>query len=119
MTMATQQVIDGLNTELTRLGWKWENPRVQAFIREVETRYQKAMPHPLAAPDKVIIRLTQLLNLYFQCQNLMQILVINWQDEDIQAAFKKHGYGNRMPIHGWKELVDQLDERWFISGGGF
>lgn len=117
--MATQQVIDGLNTELNRLGWKWEHPRIQAFMRDVEKRYQKPMSSAYTAPDKVIIRLTQLANLYFQCQNLMQILMINWNEEQVQAAFKKYGHTNRLPMRGWKELVDQLDERWFISGGGF
>jgi len=117
--MATPAIIDGLNTELSRLNWKWEHPRIQAFIREVEARYDINMPSALTAPEKVIIRLTQLVNLYYQCQNLMQILSINWQDEQIQTVVKKYGYPNRLPIHGWKELVDKLDERWFISGGGF
>lgn len=117
--MATQTLIDQLNAELKRLGWNWQHPKIQTFTQEVAIRYQKAITNPLTAPDKVIIRLIQFVSYYYQCQHLMEILYIDWDDPQIQNTFKKYGLGDRLPMHGWKELVDALDMRWFESGGGF
>lgn len=117
--MASYAAAAQLEQELTRLNWTWNHPKVQTYIQEVAIRFKRPIPTPLDASDKVIIRLSKFLNLYYQCQNIINVLPINWQDPQIVAVFQKYDYPDRLPMEGWEELLKMLDKRWFESGGAF
>ncbi|BAZ02257.1 hypothetical protein NIES37_62690 [Tolypothrix tenuis PCC 7101] len=119
MTMPTQQTINNLNQALANLKWTWQNPRVQAFIQQVELRTGRFINKPEQASDYCLNRLTKFLSFYFQCQQLMSLLKIDSSDPEIQAFFQRHGQDGKLHMNNWETLFKILDMRWFETGGGF
>ncbi|MDZ8085606.1 MAG: hypothetical protein RMY16_08420 [Nostoc sp. DedQUE12b] len=117
--MTTQTAINQLETEMTRLGWTWQHPRIQKFLQESATKVNRPVPNITTLSHKYIVHLTKLVHAYWECQHIMGILAIDWKDPQIIATFQKYGYPNRMPLKGWEQLAKELDARWFESGGGF
>ncbi len=117
--MTTQTAINQLEFEISRLQWTWQHPRIQKFLAEAATKLNRPISDITALSEKYIVHLTKLVHAYWECQNIIQILAIDWKDPQITRVFQKYGYPNRMPLKGWEELVKELDKRWFESGGGF
>lgn len=99
-----------LDYELQRLQWTYESPRITAFLQESSIKLKRPISSPLELPPKYIKHLTHLLQTYSECIKDMQVLKIDWNDQMIQDVFKKYGYGNRLPLKGWKELSAELKE---------
>ncbi|WP_375471061.1 hypothetical protein [uncultured Nostoc sp.] len=101
------------------MGWTFQHPRIQKFLAESASKTNRPIPEITALSEKYIIHLTKLVHAYWECQNVIQILNLDWKDPEVMGVFQKYSYGNRMPLKGWEQLVKELDERWFDSGAGF
>lgn len=106
---------------LYQLGWTWKNKRVQAYLKACTQllgypEYQKLEE----APAKVLLRLGKFLQIYKECDRILELLEINWDDTLVAGVvqqFSEDGY--TMPLKGYERLYEVLENYWFIHGGGF
>lgn len=105
---------------LYELGWTDNHKRVQDYLKACSTRlnqleYQKLEDVPL----KVLDRLKQFLKLYADCNQILHLLQTTWRDPLVVNVVQKYSTNGKMPLSGYKNLYEKLENYWFIHGGGF
>lgn len=105
---------------LRQLGWTWESPRVKDWLERVGvyytgTSYLRETP----IPEFVYVSLAKFLDMRLKCERTLDLLKWDWQHEKVRAVELRHGCVGQMPLKGYQELYEILDEVWWEKSGGF
>jgi len=114
----SEGLVQSLNSSLWQLGWNSQHPRVKAYLGIVAQRLQLIEFQSLAdVPAIYLEKLIQLVNLYYQCDNLLRLMKRKWEDDDIKAIILAYGYTDKMPLKGYAALHKFLDDYWYEHYG--
>lgn len=117
-TVTQQELISLLNSHLYQLGWTWQHPRIKSYLDKVANRLLVFQFQSLEeVPVDYLTRLVKLTELYYHCDRLLKMISKDWSDQDVQKIITSYGYKDKMPLKGWEQLKNYIDDIWYNTYG--
>lgn len=102
-----------LNGHLYQLGWNWQHPRIKGYLEVVAQGLKREKFQSISeVPERYIRCLIKLCHLYHECDKSIKILDLTWESEDIRLIMQPWGYGDKMPLKGWEQLYEWLNDNY-------
>ena len=111
------EVVNTLKTidaYLYQLGWNREYPRVRNFLDKVASKENLIFTRLEEIPLKYLKRLSELLQLYSRCDQLLRKLNLNWEGTIVTELTAEYGGYQKMSITGWQHLYECLENEYFL-----
>ena len=111
--MSDLLAIDLINQALKDLFWDWSNSRLQDWLKRVASGAGHLVYlQPEDLPEKTAISLASFLDLFYKCDKILTLeLGSNWNHELCKQVAKEYGgtNGDKMPLAGYKRLLEELE----------
>lgn len=104
---------------IKELGWRWDNPRIISWLSRVGIA-QTGAPYSITSstiPEAVWISLAKFLDLRLKCERTLILLRWNWNHGKVKEIASNYSCTGQLPLKGYQELYQLLDEEWFMNGG--
>lgn len=109
-----QPILQTLNASLYKLGWSWQHPKIKAYLKIVAQRLGRLEFQNInEVPEEYLQRLATIVELYYDCNRLLELMKMTWSHPDIRKIVASYGHLDRMPIKGYKQLYDYLNDIWY------
>lgn len=115
--MNDQNYLQLCNTLLAEMNWQWDHPRVVDWLARVG-KATTGRPYTLKSPipESVYVSLAKFLDLYNKCDRDLQVLQWSWSNPKVREIQAKYRCVGQLPLKGYIELHDLLNDEWFTHG---
>lgn len=111
-----QSLLLTIDGQLYLLGWQRSHPKVTQFVDLVRQKHPALNLEALEqVPLNYLKKLSEFLKIYSNCDQLIKLLNLDWDSSTIQKATEQYGGLEKMPLIGWMNLYQYLENQYFLS----